>query len=442
MLQRTAQDRLLGVKLNRLREAHEDHWAYRYAARANQQTLFQYPAMMVADMQRDLASALLTHRAKAVGPLFDPFVGSGTTLSAAMSLGRDFVGWDINPLAVLISRVKAGPLHIGAFADAAKRVGEVRTALAPDERFENWRYWFTDEVARALTALRQAIAAEPNPSTRRFLWVCLAETVRLTSNSRTSTVKLHRRPIEQIACRPNPMTMFGRVAEENLRRLSQAAQELTLAGHMSRGWYRGNVTIRLGDCRELTFNGPAAAVLITSPPYGDNTSTVPYGQHAYLPLQWIDLPDIDTSACRDYLATTHEIDRRSLGGSKRITVEQRQTLIGRSPVLADLLKRLTNAGPDRSNRVIAFTRDLDDALARVLPMVKRQGLTAWTVGSRRVGGQLVLLNEMLPELASAYGYAQVETLHREIPANRKRMASRNNEGFTMSREYVVILRRR
>ena len=33
-------------------------------------------------------------------------------------------------------------------------------------------------------------------------------------------------------------------------------------------------------------------LLVTSPPYGDNRTTVPYGQHAFLPLQWVELSDI------------------------------------------------------------------------------------------------------------------------------------------------------
>jgi site-specific DNA-methyltransferase (cytosine-N4-specific) len=235
--------------------------------------------------------------------------------------------------------------------------------------------------------------------------------------------------------------MFKRVAGENLRRLRETSVDLANVGQMKRGWYRGHVTIRLGDSRELEFAGPPAAALVTSPPYGDNTSTVPYGQHAYLPLQWIDLPDIDADAGSDWVLSTYEIDRRSLGGSKRITAEQQERLTFLSPTMAKLMRRLENAKSDRRNRLVAFTRDLDDALACALPRVERGGVAAWTVGSRRVGGQLVPLHEILTELASHHGYAEIDTLHREIPVDRKRMAARNEAGATMNREHIVVLRR-
>ncbi len=441
MKHESSRDKQLSLRLTRLRDSHEDHWAYRGAGRAHKHALFQYPAMMVADMQRDLAAVLLDHAADATGPVLDPFVGSGTTLGAAMSLGRDFVGWDINPLAVLICKVKAGPLHVAAFADASTRVCATKLVATPLERFDNWRHWFTTDVARGLTSLREAIAAESNVATRRFLWVCLAETVRLTSNSRTSTVKLHRRPVEQLTNRPDPAAVFKRVTDDNLQRVRDAANELTSSGRMVRGWYRGEVSIELGDCRHLAFDGPAASLLITSPPYGDNTSTVTYGQHAYLPLQWIDLFDIDESADPDCLATTHEIDSRSLGGSRRITESQEKALTERSRSLKALLQRLTDSRPNCTSRIVAFTRDLDDALAHVLPLIHQHGLTAWTVGARRVGGQSVPLDKILAELCSARGYGCVSVLHREIPSERKRMASRNEAGSTMNREHVVILRR-
>lgn len=359
-----------------------------------------------------------------------------------MVLGRDIVGWDVNPLAILICRVKSGPFHLGAFAEAGVRVvstGSLRGR--PEERFENWRHWFTDDVALGLTALRRRIRKEPRVATRRFLWLCLAETVRLTSNSRTTTVKLHRRPTEQIATRPDPRQVFKRVAAESIARLGDAATELSEAGVLSRGWYRGDVSLQLGDTRRLCWRGPLSAALVTSPPYGDNTSTVPYGQHAYLPLQWIDLVDIDAMAGGDCLSSTYEIDRRSLGGSKRVEAADELRLCKQSNALSAVIDALANEKHDRRNRVLAFTRDLDTALGVIAGTVELGGVAAWTVGCRRVGGQLVPLEQVLVDLAVAHGFSHIETLHRDIPQHRKRMAARNRTGATMQREHVVVLRR-
>jgi hypothetical protein len=438
-----ASDRRLRERLIRLRGDHEDQWSYSdRAAIANRNALFQYPAMMIADMQRDLTTALLEQGEYPSGPVFDPFVGSGTIVGVGMSLGRDVVGWDVNPLAILICRVKAGPFHLNAFEEAVPRIVPVRSSVKkPEERFENWRHWFTDDVARGLTALRGKIRQEPNPATRRFLWTCMAETIRLTSNSRTSTVKLHRRPRTQIEARPDPRRVFKRVAEENLSKLAEAAKELEQAGVLSRGWYMGEASLRLGDSRQMDWIGLKSAAVVTSPPYGDNTSTIPYGQHSYLPLQWIDLEDIDPAADASHLSSTYEIDRLSLGGSKRVAAPDEERVRSRSAALDEVVAALGDEKGDRRKRVLAFVRDFDDALAAVAQTIQIGGCAAWTVGSRRVGGQTVPLEQILIELSGHHGFAHVETLFRDIPLHRKRMAARNSAGATMLREHVVVMRR-
>lgn len=437
-------DLQLRDELRRLRGDHVDQWAYgERTSTTNASVLFQYPAMMVADMQRELTAALLKDVPRHDGPVFDPFIGSGTVLSAAMELGRDVVGWDVNPLAILICRVKAGPFHLAAFASATKRaIPSCPLPATPDEPFENWRHWFTDDVARGLTSIRQRIRSERNRATRRFLWLCLAETVRLSSNSRTSTVKLHRRPADQILARPDPRVVFARVVDANLARLATNAETLRRAGVLSRdGRYLGDVTLALGDTRTLEWSGEPCAAIVTSPPYGDNTSTVPYGQHAYLPLQWIDLVDVHRDADATCLSSTYEIDRRSLGGSKVVSEHDEVRLRAASPALDRLLDELASEPRDRRNRVAAFARDLDAALGSIAKGTPPGAAAAWTVGSRRVGGRVVRLAQILVELASSHGFAHIDTLQRTIPAHRKRMAARNRTGATIHREHVVILRR-
>ena len=114
-----------------------------------------------------------------------------------------------------------------------------------------------------------------------------------------------------------------------------------------------------------TETGPHDLV-VTSPPYGDNPSTVPYGQYSYLPLQWIDLEDIDTNAHADCLRTTYEIDRRSLGGSRKNALTAIGPLLETSPSLKNTLDRLTDLPTDRRSRVAAFVRDLDASLSAVV----------------------------------------------------------------------------
>lgn len=425
-----------------------DKWDFRsWAAREYSHGLFQYPAMMVPQMQRELLQRL--REETGASSVYDPFVGSGTTMTEGMLQGLDFVGTDVNPLAVLLCRAKAGPFFIDALKHAAGRVVD-RAASdqcgAIELVWEGWSKWFRRDVAVGLSRLRRAIRAERQLATRRFLWVCLAETVRLTSNSRTSTVKLHIRPPDEISQRSiDAMQTFERILDLNLERFTDHRDALRKAGLLRRGHYVGAVEIHLHDVR----TGPPPRVaagncdlLLTSPPYGDNTTTVPYGQHAYLPLQWIDMQDVDPQADARFLATTYAIDSMSLGAPTKGALDAVAPLRAAAPSLDTLLSALADEPRDRGGRVAAFWRDVDRCLDDVLGLLVPGALMAWTVGNRRVGGRQVPMHSILSELLATRGCELIMTLRRAIPDCRKRMASRNSVAATMNAERVLIVQSR
>lgn len=427
--------------------AGDDNWAFRsWAARDYSHGLFQYPAMMVPQMQRELIERLAAENE--ASRVYDPFVGSGTTMAEAMLQGLDFLGTDINPLAVLLCRAKAGPFFMTALADAGDRVVLAASADTGTTISADWagrEKWFRDDVATGLSRIQRAIRAERLRSTRRFLWVALAETVRLVSNSRTSTVKLHIRPSEEIETRQIDVgAVFSRTFSRNLERFQDHRDALRDSGLLTRhGHYRGDIAIHLHSATD----GPCPAakpashdLLVTSPPYGDNATTVPYGQHAFLPLQWIDLIDIDERADERFLASTHAIDSMCLGAPTRGALDSIVGVRAISAALDGMLTELAAQPRDRGLRVAAFWRDLDASLDDMLATLSPGALMAWTVGNRRVGGIQIPMDDILTELLTYRDCEKVTCLDRAIPDCRKRMAPRNSTVATMSAERILVLR--
>jgi hypothetical protein len=328
-----------------------DYWSFRTAKTRNQiNSFFQYPAMMVPQMQELLINAVLDtvpHSRR----LFEPFVGAGTVMLAAMKRGLDFMGQDINPLAILLCLAKRGPFFDDALREKRK---EVLSLISSDRKiqieadFPNLKKWFDDNVSLELSRIRRAIRKENSLWCRRFYWVALAETVRLTSNSRTTTFKLHIKPPADLKSgNDSPIKIFAELLKKNIDRLESQKEVLTRFGMVSRGWYRGNITLRVKDSAENESSAAVAErgtydLLVTSPPYGDNKTTVPYGQHSFLPLQWIDLSDISNDLDASCISSTHEIDSRSLGGSLRGVIQDR-SLFDASKTLYHTLKVLQNA---------------------------------------------------------------------------------------------------
>ena len=400
--------------------------------------------MMVPEMVGELLTAIGEGSPRAAKHVYDPFVGSGTVLTEAMLQGMDFTGQDINPLAILLCQAKTIPFFDSALEEKVETVLEVARedksrAFATD--FPNCHKWFTDRVAIGLSKLRRGIRSEPELWARRFLWVALAETVRLTSNSRTSTFKLHIRPKREIDDgRPSPIEVFREIAERNLDHLQTQKSILEERGFIEHGRYRGSVSVRIADSAKKEARVESEYdVLVTSPPYGDNATTVPYGQHSYLPLQWIDLTDIEAKIDKRCLDTTHEIDSRSLGGCRKGLEPVKDLLQEASETLAETLRGLKDEPADRAVRVLAFCRDLDRSVSSAMDVLRPGAVMIWVIGNRRVGGRIVPLDRILGDLLVSRGAKHLLSISRTIPS--KRMAVRNSIAETMRAETIVVLRK-
>jgi hypothetical protein len=398
--------------------------------------------MMVPIVQRRLIAVVRAHQPD-VTSLYDPFVGAGTALVAGMYHGLNCYGQDINPLALLVTRVKTGPCFLHRFKDSAEQVLSAASKDRLGARAGYLEKWFTPEVATGLSRLQRAILTIDNPFARRFLWVTLAETTRLTSNDRTSTYKLHARPLDKIAGgRPDPWVMFESLVTDNLRDLQEHHAILKAAGQLQSGRYSGTVRTSLGDSSISAMRparGECFDIVVTSPPYGDNTTTVTYGQHSYLPLQWIHLGDIDSEVDPSLLRTTQELDRRSLGGGLPKLDDPRITaLMQRSQRFAETLHALTNAPDQGARRVASFVMDLDRCLSRIASRVRQNGYLIWTIGNRSVGGVEIPNDVIIANLFEHYGVVEVARVARTI--HSKRMAPRNGFATTMATEQIVIFR--
>jgi hypothetical protein len=410
--------------------------------RSHSHDYYQYPAMMVPDMLAGLIQAVVAADSK-VKCVLDPFVGSGTVQTEAMSLGLDFSGLDINPLAILLCRAKAGPFLPAKLEDAAEdliSMIEEDTSCKREAEFDGLTKWFDAAVTIGLSRIRRAIRTESSLQIRRFFWVALAETVRLSSHSRTSTYKLHvRSQAERALRRIDPASTFEQIVWRNIESLRELTSKLGSEGLLSRGQYSGSVSTKLKSATSLR-QARKYDLLVTSPPYGDNSTTVPYGQSSFLPLQWIDLSDIDEKATQEFLCTTHQIDSMSLGGSKRSALENVSVLSQKSLAFARFYRSLIDQPQDRRVRVAAFIRDLDACLDPILQSLKRDAYMIWVVGNRRVGGQRVPLDSIVGELLCARGAVEISTIRRSIPSGAKRMAVKNNLSHTMTKESILIYR--
>lgn len=401
--------------------------------------LFHYPAMMVAELQGALLDDLMAADSS-LATVYDPFMGSGTVMLEARYRGLSFHGTDINPMAVLLCDVKANP---PSGDDATVALESVLKVVNEQSEFVLHRFlhiskWFTEEVILDLSRLRSAIMQQKDLKLRRFLWICLAETVRLVSNSRISTFKLHiyaKEVLEQR--RPNAIQMFETVGRTNAKRASEHWRRLAGSAQVEQ---MPITTLLRGDVSDAAA-APCAPVdiVMTSPPYGDNHTTVPYGQHSYLPLCWIDSSDLVGDIDTSLFATPSTLDTASLGGSRAFRAQRAAALPSEHPSMAGLLRQISGM-PHLESKVVSFVDDYTLALRRISDRLRPGGFSLWTLGERRVNGSEMPLVTLTQEALEKYGSTHVTTVTRNL--KRKRMAGRNRTGATMGTEQILIMQKK
>ncbi|WP_262711979.1 site-specific DNA-methyltransferase [Dyadobacter flavalbus] len=443
----TIDDRIR-FQIEKLTEENSSVWTSPdYNRREYLHSFFQYPAMMVPAVQRLVVNIIQASK-PGIKNVVDPFMGSATSLVACMENGLNCYGQDVNPLAKLIAETRTGPYYVEAIKE---RKLHLLDAISKDDavnieaNFIGLWKWFKTDVAIELSKIVRAIRKEQRLAIRRFYWVNLAEVVRISSNDRTSTFKLHARPIEEINVRNiSPIREFKNRLSKSIEDLERFRDFLAANGRLSKGSYKGIKKITLQDStkRIVTPKGQKDFfdLLVTSPPYGDNKTTVTYGQHSFLPLQWIDLEDIDESAGNGFLKTTMEIDSRSLGGRiKHLSDLQLESLFIKSRTFEMVYKQLLFTTNERLKKVMIFIQDLFSVVEQISYVMKPNSYQVWTIGNRTVGGVEIPNNQILKEFMSHVGCKLVAEIEREII--NKRMARRNGDSVLMNVEDILIFRK-
>ncbi|MDG3582947.1 hypothetical protein [Galbibacter pacificus] len=403
--------------------------------------ILNYPAMMVPSVQEPIIKTLIDALPEN-SSMIDPFMGASNTIITSMRYGINSFGQDINPLSLLISQVKtyiySEDLKV-SFSKLKKRIHRARSEKI-DISFKNIDKWFKKEVQIELSQIRRLIIQEENLFIRKFYWVALAEVIRLTNNDRTSTFKMHIRKQEEIHSRQvSPVKYFLKVCKRSIDDVFMVKQKLIENDLIINDKYIYDVQVAWGDSKKKLNTNKEYNLLVTSPPYGDNHTTVTYGQFSYLPLQWIPVADIDSSIDMNYLDVIQEIDRRSLGGkliSDYRKIEEEYFDISNS--LKDFFQGFTEEEKMKARKVVVFINDLSITIDNALKKMMPNSYMAWTVGNRNVNTKEVQNDSILIELMEHKGVQLLTDLDRDILS--KRMPGKNNFSKTMNKEKILIFK--
>ncbi len=381
-----------------------------------------YPAMMIPQIAR----RLIYLYGKNAKTLLDPFCGSGTSLVEASLVPhiKEAYGFDLNPLAVLISKVKTTPINANVLRkELDKIINPKNPFFAEPPKFKNIDFWFKDKVTERLVIIKSLINQIKNKDIKDFFLVAFSETVRKVSNTRNKEFKLYRMDKEKLEnYNPDVLGEFEKIASSNISGMEQYLNVKTDL----------KPEIKLfSSMNELPIKDNSIDLIVTSPPYGDSKTTVAYGQFSRLALQWLDYEDIIS------------LDNKLLGGKAVKSLEVKIN----SPTLKGIIKVIAEKDEKRAREVLSFYEDFDKVVIQLNRVLAKDGYVCFVVGNRTVKGVNIPTDKIMSEMFMAHGkYKQVALHQRAIP--NKRMPSVNSPtnvkgetSTTMCNEYIFILQK-
>lgn len=441
--------------------------------------LHNYPAVMVSPISRNIIN--LVRKIRPINALLDPFSGSGTVIVEGMINEVPLVsGNDINPLALLLTKVKTTPLNIeqleietnnlkskimnnisknkhfldtvdnyiskdlnidisnrkGWGDNAFKYLSDFCTKnnlnlVIPN--FKNIGYWFRPKVILELSIIKESIDKIDNKDIREFTLVAFSETIRLVSNRRNGEFKMFRMQADKVLCfKPDVYDEFIKIINRNIEKMRDFVSKIKKNKVKSNvSIYRNNACL-LNDLPDNTYD-----LIITSPPYGDSKTTVAYGEYSRLSLQWINLYNLSEKEIMS-------VDKFLMGGTKyRKGFEMNLN----SKTLETALEIIKSIDLERAGDVYSFYKDLNQSIKNSAKKTKSGGYHFWVVGNRTVKNVLLKTDIIISELAEQYGLETIYTIDRNI--FNKVMSSLNsptnisgNTSTTMTMEHIVVLKKR
>ncbi len=340
--------------------------------------------------------------------VLDPMAGSGTTLAVAVRHGHHAVGFDTDPLAVLMASVWCAKVDPKTIQDKASVVLKRATAIADEislrlayprgctdsESKRFLRYWFDSANRRKLYALSETIRRLRNEEVKTVLWCAFSRMIIKKSGGVSLAMDVpHSRPHKVTSkSKADAFLVFEDAVRQLLRALNNSSP------------IKGKVRMRIGDARQLPLRRNSIDLVITSPPY---LNAIDYMRGHKLSLVWMgySIPQLrgirgSNVGCE---RSRYSIDDETITTLKTHICSHKH-----------LPSRLTGM-------IHTYLEDLHSIISEIERVLAPGGKVVFVVGNSNFQGIFIRNSLAVRHLAEQCGLKLVKSTRRNIPANRRYM---------------------
>jgi DNA modification methylase len=387
--------------------------------------------------------------------VLDPMTGSGTTVLEAILAGRRAIGLDIDPLALMISRVKASPLNPTNIQALQKHIlHQARQALdnqlpdlaeALDNRWDSHTrefidYWFTPDTQLELIALIREVEKTPDPQSRAFFLLAFSAIIITKSGGVSLALDLgHTRPHRaKIVYDQSNQIIAGHefahaATAHNTKRLRSAFDEFekrcraNTSGILHPSLYSLQPAFSFSDAQRLPLANNSIDLIVTSPPYASNA--IDYMRAHKFSLAWMG-------------HSIHHlgIKRDEYIGSEATTTVAYETL---PPMTAQIVSEITALDKKKGLVVHRYYSEMTRVLQEMHRVLKPGKAAVVVVGTSIMRGRDTQTQACLAEIGTTIGFAAPKIGVRHLDRDRRMMPVGANTDKTsqiqqrMHEEYVI-----
>ena len=366
-------------------------------------TIHPFPARMAPE----LALASL-QKLQPGSIILDPMAGSGTVLRQATDLGLKAIGFDVDPLSVLMAGVWTTPIDLekldALFDEILRQIstldGNLVTLPWIDDDVETSNfvgYWFGDSQRATLRSLAfvlynldaSADAKQKRTAEANVLRVSLSRII-VTKEMCASLARdtSHSRP-HRVALESNYDVLEG--FERSFRALRKRISESPA---------RGAARIDLGDARKLTaIDDSSIDAILTSPPY---LNAIDYLRGHRLALVWLGWRCSEIRAIRtDSIGTERGLK----------TAPSTKAFIDTKTACGDVA-----ALPPSYNRMIdRYVMDLVKMTREASRVMRRGAVATFVVGNSCLRGVFISNANSVAAAATHASLEETSRYERELP---------------------------
>lgn len=385
--------------------------------------LHKYPATMLPQIGLEL---LKEFKAKKTN-LLDPYCGSGSSFSSGLEYGiKKFVGFDLNPLAILISKAKLNYIEsyiLNIEKDKLKNKIANKTFNKNYEilkskilnNIKNIDFWIEKKAQEDLICIYGLIEdIKNNPNIKNIFLLAFSETLREASYTRNNEFKLFRMKNYQ-NYKPDTFSIFFQKLDSIVENYLNHYQ--SKLRNISFNLYNSSFTPK-----NIMFD-----TILTSPPYGDSKTTVAYGQFSTFINEWLGFEN------------ARKLDSILMGGKKVNNIYTKG-------LIKKYILEIEKIDKKRAFEISSFYFDLEDSIKCLLNSINSNGLCIFIIGNRRVKNIELPTDKFIAQLFKNNGFQHITTIERKI--SNKAMPTRNSPtnkigilSNTINKEYIIVCRK-